>query len=86
MTEVQTQTPVTLRCVGGPRDGEYVALPAFADSLVHDTRLYRRTLMGWGYEGMTFQREVLVWDGLNQADALVILMRRFVDLLDEQRL
>jgi hypothetical protein len=49
-------------------------------------RHYHRANLGWGFEGLNFEREVLLWDGLEMTDALVILMRRFVDLLDEQRL
>lgn len=77
---------VTLRCVGGPRDGEYVPMPGMTDALIHGDRHYHRVALGWGYEGMNFTREVLIWDGLNQADALVVLMRRFVTLLDEHAL
>jgi hypothetical protein len=49
-------------------------------------RHYHRTQLGWGYEGLTFERDALIWDGLDLPDALVILMRKFVDLLDSGQL
>lgn len=49
-------------------------------------RHYHTTTLGWGFNSLTFERDVLLWDGLEMGDALVILMRRFVNLLDEQRL
>lgn len=49
-------------------------------------RHYHRFPMGWDFNGMHFERELLLWDNLEPGDALIILMRRFVGLLDEQSL
>lgn len=83
-------TTVELRCIGGPRDGEYASIPGMDASLTitmpNGDRDYQRVTLGWGFGGMSFQREVLLWEGLEPPDAYLVLMRRFVDLLDEHRL
>lgn len=88
MTDI-TST-VELRCVGGPRNGEYVAIPmtegTLSVTMPNGDRHYERAVLGWGFAGMNFEREVLVWDGLQPPDAYLVLMRRFVELLDEHRL
>jgi hypothetical protein len=48
--------------------------------------MYRRFGLGWVYGGMSFHREVLLWEGIEGDDALVILMRKFVSLLDQHQL
>jgi hypothetical protein len=86
MTDVDTT--VTLRCIGGPLDSRYETLPYAQEALAvpNDPRLYRRFSLGWVYAGMTFHREVLLWEGINGDDALLILMRKFVTLLDQRQL
>jgi hypothetical protein len=49
-------------------------------------RHYHPSTLAWGFNGMNFQRDVLLWDGLDTGDAFIVLMRKFVGLLDEQRL
>lgn len=86
MTDVDTT--VTLRCIGGPLDSRYETLPYTQEALQvpNQDRMYRRFGLGWEYNGMSFRREVLLWEGIEGDDALVILMRKFVSLLDQQLL
>jgi hypothetical protein len=86
MTDVDTT--VTLRCIGGPYDSRYETLPYTQEALQvpNQDRMYRRFGLGWVYGGMSFHREVLLWEGIEGDDALVILMRKFVSLLDQHQL